>query len=253
SPDDTPSDGDPADDEPTGDPSAPDPDDPSPVTSVQTLAVNFDERVEGYTALAFAGMGTAKDPAEGFLDSDAWAFTGLSDGDLVFGDEADAGDYARGTSAGGTSTGGVYAFEVAQSNVALGVQPTGTDFAPGSIMTRLGIEAETPETFSLEFAFWHYNDADRATQVALSVSNGGSEWVELPGSTLVTPEQADAEPAWTRVDASHELDLSSLGLTRDSALHVRWEISDAGGSGGRDEIAIDDITIEVTGTGSESP
>ena len=37
----------------------------------------------------------------------------------------------RGSSTGGVSTGGTYAFDIGGGNVALGVQPGGSDFSPG--------------------------------------------------------------------------------------------------------------------------
>jgi hypothetical protein len=51
----------------------------------------------------FMGSGFAPDPAADQLDSDTWAVTGLSDGDLDFGGTAVTGDFARGSTTGGVT------------------------------------------------------------------------------------------------------------------------------------------------------
>ncbi|NBD36582.1 MAG: hypothetical protein GVY30_11375, partial [Chloroflexi bacterium] len=86
----------------------------------------------------FDGSGFAPSPAAGQLDSDAWSVTGLSDGDVGFGDTCSGDvDCARGPSTGGVSTGGVYAFDVGSGDYILGIQPGGSDFTPGEFILKV--------------------------------------------------------------------------------------------------------------------
>lgn len=57
-----------------------------------------------YDFAGFTGTGFSPTPAAGQLDSDDIIVTGLSAGDLMFGDVGTTGDYARGPSRGGVST-----------------------------------------------------------------------------------------------------------------------------------------------------
>ena len=56
--------------------------------------------------------GFSSSPTAGQLDADAFAVTGLSDGDVNYGASQSTGDYARGSSTGGVSAGGLYAFDI---------------------------------------------------------------------------------------------------------------------------------------------
>ena len=87
---------------------------------------------------AYTGTGIVPMPSAGELDSDEWRVAGLSDGDTTFGGSETGGDHGRGASAGGVGGGGLYAFEAGGAgNPALGVQPGGSDFTPGTLELRV--------------------------------------------------------------------------------------------------------------------
>ncbi|MBN1217568.1 MAG: hypothetical protein JXM69_01465, partial [Anaerolineae bacterium] len=127
--------------------------------------IPFTEEFTGFT-----GSGFDPNPGVGQLDSDIWSVTGLSDGDLLFGDSQTTGDFARGPSAGGVTTGGVYAFDVG-GNTILGVQPGGTDFTPGEIILRLqNNTGSTITQLDVSYDIWYRNDQPRANSLNFSYS-----------------------------------------------------------------------------------
>jgi hypothetical protein len=244
-------DGEPDTDDPAGDPAddpADDPDGgPTPDPERHYLSVDFDGATEGYAAEGFRAMGFAAEPAAGYLDSDAWQIVGLSDGDLEFGQEADGGDYARGASTGGVSTGGLYAFEVEEGNFAMGFQATATDFAPGSVTMRVPVGFDAPTDLDATYALWVRNDQDRSSRWVAMVSLDGEQWTEFEESAIVTTTAADPAATWVRFDVSLWIDLAPLRLDVADTIYLRWESTDVEGTGGRDEVAIDDITVTLTG------
>lgn len=215
------------------------------------LEIDFDTEVANYVGPAFDGSGLAADPQNGQLDSDSWSIAGLSDGDLPFGGTRTDGDYARGDSTGGVSTGGLYAFAVEEANVALGVQPTSSDFAPGSITLLVGPASDGDKTLaelSIGFTLWWFNDQGRSTHWYVQVSGDGESWVSLTGLDHTTAETEDAEPLWSSIRLETNVDLATLDSAVSAALDggdifIRWVAEDGAGTGGRDEAAIDDIVI----------
>jgi len=230
----------PTDAEPTGDGDPPPPE-------VRSLAIDFQNAAEGVVAAGFDGSGAVKDPESGQLDADAWEVLGFSDGDRLFGEESTTGDHARGASDGGVSTGGLYAFTVEDGNTALGVQPTAGDFAPGSVTLMVPLELWPQTQLTLGYTLWVSNDQDRSTAWSLAYSLDGESWSELEETAFVTPELADPAPDWTASAFTVETRLDFLpDLHGHDGLYLRWTGADSSGTGGRDETAIDDITVSLT-------
>lgn len=223
-------------------PDGTEPEDPDPTTLENTLTVNFQTAAPGIAAALFDGSGFATEPLDGQLDSDSWSVLGFSDGDFAFGGEAASGDFARGISSGGVSTGGLYAFTIQEGDIALGVQPTSTDFAPGRIILR----TESPGSLiscSVSYEAWTLNNADRSTAWSVSWSTDGETWIELESMAHATAAAADAEPSWSPLLLTGSLAFEENALQAGELLYLKWEAADAGGSGGRDECAIDDLTV----------
>lgn len=229
---------------------APDEEEPGidpPSPEIRSLTIDFQNATEGVVAEEFDASGALQEPAAGQLDADAWEVLGFSDGDRRFGEESTMGDHARGTSGGGVSTGGLYAFTVEEDNIALGVQATAGDFAPGSITLKVPLELWPKTTVNLGYTIWVYNDQDRSSEWSVACSLDGETWTDIDEIVLVTPELADIEPEWTRSVFTLEtrLEFSPDQLGHDG-LYIRWTSTDAGGAGGRDETAIDDITVSLS-------
>lgn len=198
----------------------------------------------GATTIDFAGYngsGLAKNPAAGQLDSDVFRFDGFSDATAAFfGMTATSGDLARGASSGGVGPGGVYAFEVAPGDMALGVQPTGSDFNAGALSIRLlNTTAGMVDNLSLDYVLWVYNDADRSSSVDLEYSGDGLTF--FSGPSLLTPEAADDTPSWVATPFS--LELPGIEIAPGGFLFLRFLSEDVSGSGSRDEVALNNLVV----------
>lgn len=197
----------------------------------------------------FAGAGFVPSPGATQLDSDEWYLDGLSDGDCIFGETCNTGDYARGSSAGGVNDGGVWAFTVATGETALGFQPVAADFTPGAVLFRMiNQTGATIDVASFEYTLWVYNDQNNTTAIDFAYSIDGVAFTDVPGLSAITPETATGA-AW--VSTPLTFSLANLGLADGATLTFRWSLDDGPtGSGTRDEIAIDDITLRMPGCGS---
>ena len=195
---------------------------------------------------SFAGAGFSPTPSAGQLDSDDWIVTGLSDGSMTFGDTRTSGDFARGTHAGGTNTGGIWAFEVSTGNRILGVQPGGDDFTPGSFEFRyLNTLSNTVTSMDVAYTVYQRNDQGRASTLGLHYSDGCITYTAVPSLTVTTEMTAVLPAPW--VSSTITTTVSGLNIPASTGVFcVRWTGDDAGGSGGRDELGIDDVTVKPT-------
>jgi len=202
--------------------------------------VTFDAAVPDVLAGPFAGLGLDPLPQPGQLDSDSWAVLGLKDGDSAFGGSHAAGAFARGTSAGQVATGGMYAFGSAVDRW-LGIQPTSLDFTPGSVLLRArNATGSTVGRFEVAYDLRYLNDQPRATGIRFGYAIDGGPFVDLAPLAFVTPLGPDASPGWKTVGRSAVID----GLIPDvGRLYLRWLGDDFGGTGARDEIGIDNLSL----------
>jgi hypothetical protein len=245
----------PPDPEPEPDPVDPEPEDPEPedpepepeVPEIlhNTTLINFDETTPEVCAGQFGGAGIMVEPEPGQLDADSWSVAGFSDGDLDFGVESAAGDFARGTSAGGVTTGGLYAFEVEEGDYALGIQPTSSDFSPGSLTLRVALPSPPLADCTLSYRAWARNDQNRSSVWSVTYSVDGEAWTDLPELAFTTPQEADPEPSWLAADLEASFSLADA-VPAGGYIYVRWSVSDGDGDGSRDESAIDDIVLDIT-------
>jgi hypothetical protein len=190
----------------------------------------------------FNGSGFAPDPTAGQLDSDSWASTGWSDGDLAFGETRTTGDYARGSSTGGVTTGGIYAFTVQAGNVALGLQPATGDWAPGTLTLRISNQSGASiSQLDIAYEVWVRNDQGRASSFSFSYSPDGSSFTNFPTADVTSAATADASPAWVLTD--RVISITDLNLANFGQFYLRWSGNDLSGIGSRDEFALDNISV----------
>jgi len=221
---------------------------PESETASRSLVIDFDQATQGVVATGFGGLGAGRNPEPGQLDADAWQVVGMSDGDRLFGEEAAVGDHARGLSEGGVSSGGLYAFQVQDGNVALGVQATATDFSPGSVVLRLPIELYPSQRLTLGYTMWVRNDEDRSSRWEVAYSLDGDLWSEPDLLPFTTEALAADSPSWERFPFRLEGEIDYDEDAGDTGLFVRWSAVEHSGTGGRDEVAIDDITVSLVET-----
>lgn len=216
----------------------------------QSHTITFDQSHDGVCNGTFNGNGFSSSPEYGQLDTDAWAITGLSDGNLPFGGENSSGDYARGTSSGGVTTGGVYAFETATGNFSLGIQPTTADFTPGTIT--LKVHNQTGYTLSgIDFSFKcrFLNNANYSTIISCSWSIDNVQFNPIDSLDIFTPAGAASNPLWQEIEKSAHL--HNLSVPVNGFFYLQWHSTDNGGSGSRDEWSVDDISFLPYGQPAE--
>ncbi len=187
----------------------------------------------------FAGAGFSPAPDDGQLDSDTWSVTGLSDGDLDFGATGTTGDYARGATTGFVTSGGVYAADVL-GNQALLVQPTADDFTPGSFVLRaINNTASVIGELEVFYTLYINNDQARSSSYNFSYSYDNETWIDIADLDYTSAE------APTPIPTTEDRETTLIGLTWGAGefFYLRWTGDDVGGSGSRDEIALDDITL----------
>jgi hypothetical protein len=217
------------------------------VTATSTdFSIDFDTSISGVNEGAYDGIGFNPVPSTGDLDGNAWEITGFSSENHAYDATSTTGDMARGSSTGSVSSGGLYAFEVAASDFAFGMQPTGNDFTPGTVT--LKVTNNTGSTISnveIAYEIWNLNNADKASNLNFSYSSDDLSYTDISDLNYTSPEVPDAS-TWVKNDRSTII--TGLTLNNGNSLYLRWTGSDASGTGARDEFAIDDITVNFTNT-----
>lgn len=212
------------------------------IQSIDTLRIDFHQ---------FRGTGFSTDTTGGRLNSKLWMIHGLSDGNTHFGGTYLSGDYARGLSSGRVTTGGVYAFRVNDTTKVLGFQSTGTDLAPGSVTLKVGIEnLQGGSNIGLDYEIYFMNDQNRSTAIDLWWSLDTLQWV-LMDNRYTTPTTADESPIWKQARTIAIIDDSSIAS--NDTIYFRWTMSDAGGTGSRDEWGLSNIVVFLTDETGPTP
>lgn len=218
------------------------------VAAVNTAyTVNFDGTVAGVGNGVWAGGGFQPTPTAGRLDSDAWAVTGWSDGNMGFGGtRITAGtDYRRGTALGAVAAGGMYAFDDGAggvlTGVALGFQPGASDWEPGAITLRVqNNTGSTLTAFDIAYDVFYRNDQNSSNEFNLYYSDDNTTYTHV-GSQDVTSPAASTGAAW--VANARSTTVSGVFVPNGSYFYIRWRGASVSVSGARDEFALDNISV----------
>lgn len=219
-----------------------------------TDTITFDATFAGVNNGVFAGTGLSATPAAGQLDSDAWKITGLSEGASNFGETNTTGDFARGSSGGGIFSGGLYSFGTTAGDSAFGVQPTGSDWTPGTFILRvINNTGFAVDSFFVSYELNVNNNADRGNTFNLGYAVNDSANFTYP----VNLEYTSIQTGLTTVNWFDTIISAGIvaNIPDGDTLYLAWEGDDALGGGSRDEFAIDDIVVRMdTGSsGSVAP
>jgi hypothetical protein len=209
-------------------------------TASGTQSIDFNRSIAGVNNGTFLGLGFTPDPGVGQLDSDAWAMTGMSDGTLVFGGIQIGGDFARGASLGGVSIGGLYAYT---TTAGVFIQPTGTDFNPGTITLRIqnsGIN--NISQFGVSYNILINNDQGRSSNLDFSYSADGTTFIQAAALDYISPATSDPLGFQT---VNRNTVITGLAIAPGAFFYLRWTCQDAGGTGSRDELGFDDIAVSA--------
>lgn len=208
---------------------------------------------------SFGGTGFAPNPAPGAstLNSDFVIATGFSDGSMSFGDTRMSGDFARGTASGGVSTGGVYAFNVADPtrvDWALGVQPTGADFTPGSFVFRVqNGGASDINSLSVGFKAYYFNDQERGNELVWQDSLDNITYVDF-GELIKSPAASENTPSWvlaedkTGAGQMLTINFATSVFAPGDWYYFRFLGNDVDSLRFRDQFAIDDVSFTASFT-----
>jgi len=149
------------------------------------------------------------------------------------------------------TTGGLYAFYASgASNPAVGFQPTESDATPGYLTLRVYNGTGTAvDRVEVTFDACYFNDEDRSQSYTLQYSTDDASYTDT-SATSFTPEAGSLSPTWVCVPFTATM--TGLSLSSGSYLYVRWYTHDNGGTGSRDELAIDDVTVTALGECSTS-
>lgn len=210
--------------------------------------ISFDASLSGVNAGSFSSNGLSSSPSSGQLDADAWALTGMSEGSHNFGQTHTSGDFARGSSNGNVSSGGLYAFNVGGGNQAIGIQATGSDWTPGTITLKV-VNNRSAAITEMDLAYTVYvrNDQGRSNAFNFSYSLDNTNYQSVSSANLSSPAAANASPTWVANPRSFQI--NGFSLAPGASLYLRWSGADVSGSGSRDELALDAISIQVAGGG----
>lgn len=212
-----------------------------------TYTIDFDNTVSGVNEGAYAGTGFTTAPATGQLDSDAWAVTGWSNGSLAFGGTQTTAntDYTRGATSAAQTTGGFYAFSGTgiTTGVAFGIQPGSNDWEPGTLTLRIQNTSGSILTgLDVGYLLYIRNDQGRSSTFAFSYSSDNTAYSSVPELTILSGTAADTAPV-SFVSNSLNTSLSGLSILNNSYFYIRWTSGTNGGSGSRDEFALDNISL----------
>lgn len=204
------------------------------------FTISFDTTVAGVCNGQYAGGGFTPAPATGQLNSEAWAVSGFSDGTLAFGGSLTTGDHARGYNSTGVTTGGLYSFGIAPPNRTFGIQPTGTDFTPGSFTLKV-VNATGQDADSIRIAYTLYvrNNGARGNYVNPLYSLDDINYTGLPSLNYTSPA-AITGLDWLPINRDTVI---AVNWPDSGAFYLRWTGGDVSGGGDRDEFAWDDISI----------
>jgi len=92
------------------------------------------------------------------------------------------------------------------------------------------------------------NDQNRSSSLNLSYSYDNINYFDVPVFDFASIEIADPFPSWGVTNKSGVI--SGFNIKTGSYLYLRWVTDDISGTGSRDELALDDITVNANVTTS---
>lgn len=200
--------------------------------------------VEEFTG--FLGNGFAPNPIAGQLDSDEFAILGFSQGVLNFGGTQITGSFARGTSTGGVIPEGVYAYTTVPLNF-LFIQPGDIDFTPGYLTIRyINNHVDPITSLDVSYSVMEMNEGPRSSSWNLSYSTNDVIYTAVPALNFSSQEALDPPSGWLAYPRSTTLDLSLTPVASGAFFYLRFSSDDVSGSGDRDEIGFDHLTVTAT-------
>jgi len=98
--------------------------------------------------------------------------------------------------------------------------------------------------FNINYNIKVRNDQNRSSSLNFSFSFDNSTFIDISSANYSSPLSSDSNATW--VTNNKNVDINNISIPPNHSFYIRWSTSDQGGSGSRDEIAIDDIAISAT-------
>jgi hypothetical protein len=201
---------------------------------------------------AFSGAGFSPNPTvAGRLNSNAWDIKGFSFGTLGFGGSQTLDAFGRGSVTGAVVSHGIYAFTElpgSVANPALMVQPSGTEFSPGSITLRIKNNGTSSITqLQVDYNLFVRNDGDKSSTFNFSHSADNIVFQDEALLDYASPDVSDALE-WVSVglSPSRSIIITGLNIPPGAMYYLRWTSEEVSGTGSSDEFGLDDIRIVGT-------
>ena len=169
--------------------------------------IDFSATIAGVENGYFTGSGFSPGPSAGQLNSNAWAITNLGSSDLLYGGTQTTAStsYTRGAVAAAVNTGGIYAYTGPPgtvSNPTLMIQPSGSDFAPGTLTLRIKNNGTTIiNQLQVSYNIYVRNDQPRSSSFNFSYSTDDATYTALPLLDYTTILTADGL-GWVLVNSA---------------------------------------------------
>ncbi len=217
------------------------------------MTLIFTETFDNYTGSGLAPAASQTTQSTGTLNSNVWLITGMSDAQPGYGGTAGTGDYGRGNITTNPTTGGVYAATVG-SGKGMAFQSTGTDFTEGAnsyVTLRLANTTGAAWTgITVNFDWIYRNNEARSNTMNFSWSTDGTTFTTISAVQLVTALTADSTTFSSVTNSA--LALTGASVANNGFLYLRWAHTASSGSGSRDEVGIDNVSVNVADTGASS-
>ncbi len=213
---------------------------PPVLTATSDVTIDFNEyRGTGFTTMPLANIGQ--------LCTNTWAVTGWSDGAKPFGGVtsiATTGDHARGLRTAPVTTGGFYGVNKGSMDNALLIQPAGTpDFAPGTLTLKVqNTTGFTLNSYQVMYDILEFNDQNRASTMNFSYSSDDVTYTPVTALDYTTVQALAASPAF--VVTPRNTVINGLSIPNNGFFYLRFNSADAGGTGSRDELGLDNIIVK---------
>ncbi len=216
-----------------------------------TSGVLYSQTFDGYTASGLNPGGTG-----GALDSNVFRISGLNGpATSHYGDTSTAADYARGALAvtADPASAGLYSGATANSGPgdhALLIQPTGAEFdTNGFVEMRVqNTTANAVTGLSLAFNWVYHNNEPRVDDLALAYSTDGVNFTVAPSADLNTPAAASTTSPVPFTYVQETVTLPPGAVVAPGAyVYFRFEHLTSTGSGSRDEVGIDNVSVSYNG------
>lgn len=199
---------------------------------------------------SYTGIGFAPSPVAGQLDSDLWRATGLSNGDGTFGGtfgngSANQADFSRGVTSGGVNTGGLYALDQSGGDTAFWMQPTGGDLSPGTVTLKItNTTGATITQLDVSYTILELNDQNRSGSLNFQHSGNDGTYTSFAAADFTSTQAEAGSPSILETERSFTL--TGLTIAAGAEYYLQWAVDDAGGSGNRDELGLDDIVVSAS-------